>query len=107
MIKYLDLIVEEKDVTEVKNIIDSEFNSLFDTLFVADLAVKHCGWAEEPTKWFIAGYVFKKKYNRIIEKLLDNNYTITISKGSGPHITGNLYLEKKIKELESEKETKS
>ena len=60
--KTREFIVEEKDVIDVLKAINKHLGWL-------DGQVGNCGWAEEPTKWFITFDATDKKYGRIINDL--------------------------------------
>jgi hypothetical protein len=57
-----EFIIEEKDVTTVLAVINNHRKS-----FETELG--NCGWAEEPSKWFIMVYLRDKDYGKVIEEL--------------------------------------
>lgn len=60
--KTRDFIVEEKDITSVLKVINDYSN-------VSITYVANCGWAKEPTMWFIMFKSSDNKYERIIDDL--------------------------------------
>lgn len=60
--KFREIIVEESDVMLVLKVIG-------DTLGYFDGQVGKCGWADEPTKWFITFEISDAKYGKICNGL--------------------------------------
>lgn len=91
------LIVEEADVMTLLKVLDEikRGSSLF-TVYM-DMEIGNCGWAEEPTKWFVHFDVTNKQWRKVIENLETQNYQIVLKWDD------NNYLEKKESKTEPEK----
>lgn len=73
--KTYHFIVEEKDVTTVLGTINQTCR--YDTYRVGS-----CGWADEPTKWFIMFHATEMKYGKIMSELMKiGNVTIELRPG--------------------------
>lgn len=60
--KQHEFLMEEKDVTTVLEVINKH-RKYFDT------KIGNCGWAEEPSKWFVLVDLRDRDYGKIIEEL--------------------------------------
>lgn len=76
--KFREFIVEEKDVTTILSIINQ--HQLYDTFKVGN-----CGWAEEPTKWFITFSTTDKTYGKIVKEMMKIG-TLMVDIGPGGHV---------------------
>lgn len=61
------LIVEEKDVTAVLTVINRQYRFYNSQ----GLVVGNCGWADEPTKWFIHFDATSKQYDNILKDIIE------------------------------------
>lgn len=61
------LIVEEKDVTAILTVINRQYRIYSSQ----NLAVGNCGWADEPTKWFIHFDATSKQYDNILKDIIE------------------------------------
>ena len=59
-------IVDEKDVTIVLEVMNKHHNRFSNR----NLNIGNCGWAEEPTRWFIHFDATSKQYDKILKGLL-------------------------------------
>ena len=59
------LIVEEKDVTTVLTVINRHQGFFSNN----DKNTGNCGWANEPTKWYVRFYASDRKWGRIAGEL--------------------------------------
>lgn len=60
-------IVEEKNVTAILTVI----NRYYRFYVSQNLAIGNCGWADEPTKWFIHFDASNKQYDNILKDILE------------------------------------
>ncbi len=58
-----EFILEEKDVTTVLEVINSNYKT------APRLSVGNCGWADDPTKWFIIFNANDKIYGKVVKSL--------------------------------------
>ena len=59
------LIVEESDVTTIMTVINHHQGFFSNN----EKAIGNCGWAKEPTKWFVRFYASDREWGRITEEL--------------------------------------
>ena len=83
--KTREFIVEEKDVTTVVDVVNREAKYF-------DYKIGNCGWAEEPTKWFIIFEMTEKKFGRVVKDLNEIG-VIKLDGGSGRN--AKVYVERK------------
>ena len=81
------LIAEEKDVTTVLTAIDNHLGFLSNNSKV----VGNCGWAEEPTKWYIHFYASEREWGKIARNLSE---TGKINVHVAPSGTTDLYFKR-------------
>ena len=70
------LILEEKNVTEVISVVNKPFGKIFRP----NMTVGNCGWADEPSKWFVHFDAPLKYWMSIITELNAKGYELTIDK---------------------------
>ena len=70
--EYRKIIVEETDVTTVLAAINKH-QGFFTN---ADKRVGECGWAEDPTKWFVHFYATSREWGRITKVLAETGEII-------------------------------
>lgn len=85
--KRHELIVEENDVTTVIKAIN-EHHGFFSNTFKR---VGTCGWADQPTKWYIEFYASAREFRRTMKNLGELG---TIGVKVGPRGTADLYFTK-------------
>ena len=81
------IIVEEKDVTTILQVINRNQGFFSDK----NKLVGECGWAEEPTKWFIRFYASAREWGRMAKEL---NEFGTITVNVAPGGTTDLYFKR-------------
>lgn len=59
-----NFIVEKKDITTILSIVGHEAR-------VIHYRIGNCGWAMNPTKWFISFYTTDKRYGKIMKRLTE------------------------------------
>lgn len=59
------IVVEEKDLTTVLAVLNNH-RGFFDS---KEKTIENCGWADEPTKWFIKFDASNKHWGRIADEL--------------------------------------
>lgn len=91
--KEREFVVEEKNVMNVLKVINNHLGYL-------EGQVGNCGWAEEPTKWFVVFYATNKRYGNILEELNKmGTFKLTVRPGGKTDI---YFEENEVKEEESE-----
>lgn len=82
------LIVEENDVTAVLSAINHN-QGFFSN---ENKLVENCGWADEPTKWFIRFYASKREWSRMTKDLSElGEITVKVAPGG----TTDMYFTRK------------
>lgn len=77
------LFVEETDVTTVLEVIN-RYNGHFTNNYKL---VGKCGWAEEPTKWFITFYSTDKKWGSLAADLSEiGEITVKVTPGGATEL---------------------
>lgn len=61
-VRSREFIVDEKDVTTVVTIINKHRRSY-------EVKTNNCGWAEEPSKWFVMFDAGDEEYGHIVDEL--------------------------------------
>lgn len=80
------LILEESNVLETLRVIGTQ-NSIFIRM---NLIVNNCGWADEPTKWFIHFDASNDQWRCIVDELVNKGFDMMIKDS-----THNIYLIKR------------
>lgn len=62
--KTREFLMDEKDVTTVLSVINRHRTGLDSIISVAN-----CGWANEPTTWFVLFETSEKRYRKIVNDL--------------------------------------
>ena len=77
-----ELIVEHDDVMLVLECLDEiKRDSRFFTILM-DMEIGNCGWAHEPSKWFIQVDMTNEQWDKLIDKLAcDDREIILKNKG--------------------------
>lgn len=90
MQKTRKLFVEEVDVTTVLEVIN-RYQSMFGNNYKL---VGKCGWAEEPTKWFITFYITDRKWGSMAADLSEiGKITVKVTPGGATE----LYFMREVK----------
>ena len=71
------LIVDEDDVVNLLKVF-GEVNCKFRICIPMNMEIGSCGWAEEPTKWFVHFDATNKKWRAIIKTLRDAKREIVL-----------------------------
>lgn len=61
-VRSREFIVDEKDVTTVVTVVNKHRRSY-------EVETNNCGWAKEPTKWFVAFDACDEEYGHIVDEL--------------------------------------
>lgn len=73
--KRRHLIVEEEDVMTVLKVFN-KVNHSFKIGILMNMEIGNCGWAKEPSKWFINFDATNKKWKAIIAALKKEGHNI-------------------------------
>lgn len=74
--KRREFIVEEKDVITILSEVDRNSN-------ISRYNIGKCGWADNPTKWFVSFYATDKQYGKIMKSLTKNGKFIVNTRPGG------------------------
>ena len=86
--KYHRLVVEEKDVTTVLTAINRH-QGFFSN---PNKLVGNCGWASQPTKWYVSFYASDREWGKIAGSLSElGGIAVKVNPGG----TTDLYLTRK------------
>lgn len=71
------LIVEEKDVMSLLKVFDN-VNRSSRLVHTMNMEIGNCGWANEPTKWFIRFDTTDRKWKKILAELSHINRKLVL-----------------------------
>lgn len=80
------LIVEEKDMMSVLRALDTVSRSS-KLPYAMSMEVGNCGWADEPTKWFVEFDATDRRWKNVIAELKHVNHKIILKEDNRLYLT--------------------